>query len=306
MIKIKNLILAFLTIIFVIFAFSKVDLIVDLVKSFLEPERKVIIEPTNNYTKNIDYLFVKKSKDYEPHSYDDLINIFYSLLDNGWYEFTFYCPEDYTECLDDVSKLSNDKVLLSDINNYVHPYNSYSSIRTIFDETGEVTIFVNKLYSSTEIIDLNKEIDKIMNELIKDEMSDIDKIKALHDYIVMHTTYDTDRADNGNSNYDSARMTGALFEHYAICSGYTDLMAVMLDKLDIPNFKVASETHIWNAVYINGSWLHLDLTWDDPISVKGEENYDDSFFLIDTNTLKDKDNKSTDHVFNTERYLEFN
>ncbi|HAB65814.1 MAG TPA: hypothetical protein DCE23_00455 [Firmicutes bacterium] len=306
MIKIKNLILAFLSAIFVIFAFSKVDLIVDLVKSFLEPERKVIIEPSNNYTKNIDYLFVKKSTDYEPHSYDDLINIFYSLLDNGWLEFTFYCPLDYTECLDDVSKLSNDKVLLSDINNYVHPYNSYSSIRTIFDETGEVTIFVNKLYSSTEIIDLNKEIDKIMNELIKDNMSDVDKIKALHDYIVMHTTYDTDRSDKGNSNYDSARMTGALFEHYAICSGYTDLMAVMLDKMDIPNFKVASETHIWNAVFVNGSWLHLDLTWDDPISVTGEENYDDSFFLIDTNTLRDKDNKSTDHVFNIDRYLEFN
>lgn len=305
MIKVKNILLVAITVLVIGGIFSFKDRILDTAKEFMEPERKIIIDPGNNYVKKDTFLFVKQSKDYIPYNYDDLKDIFYSILNQGWTEFTFYCPTEYSSCLDDVSSISNDKVLLSDINNYVHPYNSYSSIRTVFDDTGEVTIFVNRLYSSTEILELNSNLDKIMEDNISEDMDLEEKVKVLHDYVVMNTTYDSDRADNGNSNYDSARMTGALYEHYAICSGYTDLMAVMLERLNIPNFKIASDTHIWNAVYINNEWLHLDLTWDDPVSALGEDNYDDTFFLIDTNTLKEKDNKTTDHVFDTSRYLEF-
>ncbi|UKI58189.1 MAG: hypothetical protein L6V81_01725 [Clostridium sp.] len=37
----------------------------------------------------------------------------------------------------------------------------------------------------------------------------------------------------------------------------------MLDKLHIPNFKVTSSEHVWNVVYYNGKWTHIDATWDD-------------------------------------------
>ena len=30
----------------------------------------------------------------------------YSTLNNGWETFTFYCPDEYTECLNDVDKIS--------------------------------------------------------------------------------------------------------------------------------------------------------------------------------------------------------
>ena len=37
----------------------------------------------------------------------------------------------------------------------------------------------------------------------------------------------------------------------------------MLDRLSIPNFKVTSEEHVWNVIYYNGKWTHIDATWDD-------------------------------------------
>ena len=101
------------------------------------------------------------------------------------------------------------------------------------------------------------------------------------------------------------KANGALVNKVALCSGYTDVMAVMLEKLDINNFRIASEGHIWNAVYIDGDWKHLDLTWDDPVSADGKPVLDYSYFLIDTPTLMDLDKKEQEHIFNTEFYLEF-
>jgi transglutaminase/protease-like cytokinesis protein 3 len=136
-------------------------------------------------------------------------------------------------------------------------------------------------------------------------MNDRDKIKVLHDYIITNTTYDKVREETKDSQYDSSRMIGLLFEHYSVCSGYTDVMAVMLEKLNIRNFRVASEEHIWNAVYIDDEWKHLDLTWDDPVSPNGKEVLEDTFFLIDSETLFELDEKEKEHIFNIEFYLEF-
>lgn len=312
MIKIKNFLLFILTICLIVSIFIVKDKFLEHLLDFFKEDNALIIEPGNKYTKNEEFAFVKQEKNYKPYNYDDLVNIYYSILNQGWMEFTFYCPPEYTDCLKDIDKISKDKVLLSDINNYVHPYNSYSTIRTVYDETGEVTVYIGKLYSSSEILKLNEDIDAIIENNINDSMDTYTKIKTLHDYIINNTRYDSECANKCSSTdescqceHDSKRMTGALYEHLAICSGYTDLMAVMLEKLSIPNFKIASETHVWNAVYYNNSWLHLDLTWDDPVSVSGEDNITDDFFLKTTTELIEADTKTKDHIFDYSRYSEF-
>ena len=82
-------------------------------------------------------------------------------------------------------------------------------------------------------------------------------------------------------------------------------MAVFLDKLNIPNYKISSETHVWNAVYLNGSWLHLDLTWDDPVTTSGKDILSHEYFLITDNELLLKHESSKDHQFDYNIYLEF-
>ncbi|MBR6253443.1 MAG: hypothetical protein IKR04_06385, partial [Clostridia bacterium] len=79
-------------------------------------------------------------------------------------------------------------------------------------------------------------------------------------------------------------------------------MAIFLDYFDIPNYKVSSENHVWNAVMLDGKWYHLDLTWDDPIISTGEQIVDDTYFLITTEELK----KQTDnqHHFDETVYTE--
>ena len=304
MIKIKKLISFLVTIIIVGVIFINRDVIIDRLDDLFK-EKEVVIYPGNGYQKDGDFIKVKQVTTYVPYSYADLVNIFYSILNQGWETFTFYCPVEYTECLNDVALISYDEVLLSEINNYVHPYNSYSTIKTLYDDTGEITVNVKYVYTSEEIVRIDNEINRIISNNISSNMNEVEIIKTLHNYIINNTKYDKTREETDDSIYDSSRMTGLLFEHYAVCSGYTDTMAVMLEKLGIKNFKIASSNHIWNAVFVNGKWLHLDLTWDDPVTLNGKDILDHSYFLIDTEELLKLDKKENEHVFDTDFYLEF-
>ena len=134
-------------------------------------------------------------------------------------------------------------------------------------------------------------------------MSTKEKIKVIHDYIINNTNYDTLKTNNINdATYKSNTAYGVLIQGYGICSGYSDAMAIFLDKFNIINYKVSNDEHIWNLVYLDGKWLHLDLTWDDPISDKNVTR--DNYFLIDTNTLEKLDDNS--HYFNSSIFSETN
>ncbi|MDE5889174.1 MAG: hypothetical protein K2H20_04050, partial [Bacilli bacterium] len=306
MIKLKNIISFFVSIIILLFIFLNFDVIYEKLKDIVYVQPELVINPGNNFTKEYDFEFVRQVDDYVPYSYDDLVHIFYSILNQGWDEFTFYCPLQYTDCLRDVEKISYNEVLLSDINNFVHPYNSYSTIKTLYDDMGEVTIKVKHLYSDDEIKRIDNTIDKMIDDITNDTMSDVEKIRALHDYIVNNTKYDITRANEGTSSYDSSRILGLLYDHYSICSGYSDTMAVMLNKLGIENYKVASETHVWNAVKLDDKWLHLDLTWDDPVSTSGKDILDHTYFLIDTYTLREISLDDVEHIYDRDIYIELN
>ena len=265
----------------------------------------LIILPSNNYTKHYDFQFVKISKDYVPYSIGDIRNIFFTMINNGWTEFTFYCPSEYEECVKDVQTISSNDTLLTNINNYANPFNAFNSIETTYDDSGEINIKLEPLYTNNEITYLKNIVDKIIKENTNSSMSDEQKIKAVHDYIINKTEYDRERNDTGNSNYKSNTAYGALVENKAICSGYADAMALILDKLNIKNYKIASKTHVWNAVYVNNQWLHLDLTWDDPVSERGPI-LDHKYFLVTTDKLFEEDGDEIEtHQFDKTVYLEF-
>lgn len=256
---------------------------------------EVLIKEANIYEKDNNWEFVQETEDFSPENKQDILNIFYTALNRGWDELTFYCPNDYETCLDDVSDITSDQNVLSYINNFVSTYNSYNKIRVNMNSFGRVNIEIQKIYSDEMISQINNKIDEIYTQIINDSMSDEDKIKVIHDYIINNTIYDNERSEQIKSGvvidsvHTSNTAYGPLFKGKAICGGYTDAMALFLDKMGIPNYKVASERHIWNVVYIDGTWKHLDLTWDDPVVDTGENILTYNYFLITTTDLESKD-----------------
>ena len=264
----------------------------------------VVAEKKNQYSKGVNYEYLQITDNFVPYNYQELLNVFYTMLDAGYDTFTFYCPEEYTDCLNDVEYISDkNKEQLTTIGNFVSPYNNFSSMEFKFDTAGEVTIKINHLYSKDDIVTVSNKVDSIYKEIIKEGMNDLDIIYAFHDYIINNTKYDSEYVvDSDNNEHDSARAFGPLFEGYAICSGYTDAMGILLDKLGIKNYKVSSATHVWNVFYYDNKWWHIDLTWDDPITKDGAPRLEHTFFKIDTETLErfNIDN----HNFDKSIYLE--
>ncbi|MBR4618603.1 MAG: hypothetical protein IKO49_04800 [Bacilli bacterium] len=257
----------------------------------------------NEYYRDYDFMFVKNTSHFLPSSKKDLYNIYYTVINSGANSFSFYCDVKYKNCIKDVEELANNRALLSDINNLVHPFNSFKNIKTEYNNYGKITINVDHTYSEEQISLINDKIKEIKQKLlVNDNLSDVEKIRIYHDYIIDNNIYDSNRSDRNIINYDSDTAYGAFFQGFAICGGYTDAMALFLEDIGIKNYKISSNTHVWNAVLLNGNWLHLDLTWDDPVASDGNNYIDHNFFLIDTVKLQQLE--KTQHSFNEKIYKE--
>ena len=314
----KKLIIPIICVVLIVLTVVFINPLTDSLANVISKEPELVIKNSNDYTKDIDYLYVQRTDDYIPYSYQDLLNIYYSVINNGWDQFTFYCPEEYTKCLNDVSQISSDELILTHLNNYVHPFNSFTNVKTSINENGEINLTIEYLYTDAEITAINTKADEILATILTNEMNDYEKIKTIHDYIVNNVKYDIERNEENDSKYNSYTAYGPLFEGYATCNGYTDLMAIFLTKIGFNNFKVATTPdeisysttgHIWNAVYLNDEWLHIDLTWDDPVSSDGKDYLFHTYFLVSTQAMKEADQGETvieEHNFNPLFYLEFN
>lgn len=311
----KNIITAFCSISCIVLVFININPLTDKIISIINPPNTNKIEYPNNYYKNNNYSFVSNTNNFTPYGKQDLLNIIYTIINNGQKTFTFYCPKEYTNCIKDVNDISKDANLLTHLNNFVHPFNSFTSVNTTLSDSGEITLKIYYLYTENEIKEINNKVDSLLNELITDEILesdnlDYDKIKTIHDYIINNTKYDLEN-NKENKGYNAY---GALFNHLATCNGYTDLMAIFLEKMGYNNYKIATtngdeenvEGHVWNAVKVNGEWLHLDLTWDDPVSSDGKDYLYHKYFLINTEELiiADSNITSTEHQFENSIYTE--
>ena len=260
---------------------------------------EIIIPETKLYSKEYEFKTVKKTMNFVPMNKNDLKEIYYTVLNNGWESFTFYCPREYVGCAEDVKNLANESEFISTINNYVSPFNSYKKYNTLIIGEDEILLTVEKLYSKQEIELLKQEIDIVLKALEIDKNNIVQKdIRKIHDYLTKTVSYDNEYVE-GDIFTISNKANGALINNVALCSGYTDAFALFMDELGIENFKVSTENHVWNVIYFNDQWLHVDVTWDDDEVNNKTTHY---FFLIDTVDLLDKD--KTDHSFNQELFLE--
>ena len=257
---------------------------------------------SNKYSLNYDYSYIKDVEKEKLENKQDIINSIYHLLNSGTKKITRYCSNKYKDCSKDIEKIAKDKETLSDLNNFVHPFNTFEKIKFEFDSNITLTISNTTIYNDATIKILDDKIDDLIKMLSLDGLSLKEKLLKIHDYIINNTKYDLLKAGNINDNtYSSNTAYGVLIEGYGICSGYSDALSIFLNKLNIPNYKISNNSHVWNLVKIDNSWYHIDLTWDDPILSNGKDAIKHDYFLIDTKKIQSLDNR---HSFNLEKYKE--
>ncbi len=124
--------------------------------------------------------------------------------------------------------------------------------------------------------------------IANDSMSDREKIKAAHDWIVNHAAYDYQNYLNGTIPMSSYRMEGIMLKGVGVCDAYARTFGYFMYVMGIDedyiggvaNNGQVTQGHAWNRVMVDDKWLYVDCTWDDPVYTDGvnRPNYD--YFLI--------------------------
>lgn len=270
-----------------------------------------IIEP-NEYFKSEDFLLFQNTEDMTITSEDNFNNLLYTVLNSGWDSFSFFCDFSYDDCINDFKNHIQTSEYVEAINNYVDPFNSFDGLYISSNNFNKITIEVEKLYTPEQIISVNVVMDKFIEKFINDDMSDREKVKVFHDWIINNTDYDenfTTLTNRKTYPYHPYNAYGPLVEGYAVCSGYSDAMAIFLNKIGIKNYKISNQVsdnstdgHVWNYALIDGKWYHIDLTWDDPITNDKSNLLIYDFFLVNTKQLEKIG--TSQHKFNQNYYLE--
>ena len=262
--------------------------------------REYIIAKANDYYLESNFDYISNYTD-DVSNKTELLNYIYYVINTGSTFADGECTKEYKNCIEDIKEIAKDENTLSLLNNFVHPYNSFKTIAFTYNDYGEFSIEVEHVYSKEEISEINYIVDNQIQRLVSDNMSTENKIRNIHNYIIDNTKYDVLKEDNINdTTYKSNTAYGVLIQGYGICSGYSDAMAIFLNKIGIENYKISNEKHIWNLIYINGVWAHLDATWDDPISEFNENR--DTYFLISYDELTKLDDGT--HSFNKDIFKE--
>jgi len=113
-------------------------------------------------------------------------------------------------------------------------------------------------------------------------LSELQKLQAAHDFIVLSAEYSKETEGSQYSPYT------LLTENKGVCQAYALVLYRMLEKLGfevqyVPG-KVGEQLHAWVLVKLNNAWYHIDVTWDDPLpDRKGEVRY--NYFLVSDRQL---------------------
>lgn len=112
----------------------------------------------------------------------------------------------------------------------------------------------------------------VLRDICNDEMTNVQKVRAIYEWIILNNSYDHKAADEITGNnwyeYDSWFAEGVLLNKKAVCDGICKAFLIMAKIEGIPTIRVTGNSHAWNKVYLNGAWFGIDATHGD-LSING-------------------------------------
>lgn len=139
---------------------------------------------------------------------------------------------------------------------------SWTSIKPkVENKDGNVDVTFAVSYISTKEQEdyVDDETDKIISQVIAPEMTDMEKVRAIHDFVLKVTAYDY--------TMQSRSAYSALANGKTVCQGYAMLVYKLCEKAKIPariiTGTIPAGFHAWNEVQVDGVWYNIDTTYDD-------------------------------------------
>lgn len=110
-------------------------------------------------------------------------------------------------------------------------------------------------------------LEQRFDELHRAHPAPYDFLLAAHDDLIRRSTYrECKETEDGSVTVLTEKGIG-------VCAAYADTLRLLADMAGIPNRRIVGTAkgvpHVWNLVYTDGAWRHIDATWDDPVVPKG-------------------------------------
>jgi hypothetical protein len=125
--------------------------------------------------------------------------------------------------------------------------------------------------------EIKKEVTKVVKEIIKPDMTDLQKEYAINAYLTKIAEYDDAALENAEKNdfkkvdekfNDSFTPYGVLINKVGVCASYASAFKLLADeaKLDaivVTGYLDGEVPHAWNKVKIGNEWAIVDATNND-------------------------------------------
>jgi len=115
----------------------------------------------------------------------------------------------------------------------------------------------------------SKTIKARAGKLVRDCVTDDEKCRAIHDWICLNIKYQSTSSYNGYPYETSASAFEVYKNKRGVCYGYAQLTQLMLQSVGVPCVIMRNNSHVWNAVYIDGEWKFIDNTFDAALTQNG-------------------------------------
>lgn len=114
-------------------------------------------------------------------------------------------------------------------------------------------------------------------------------VELVNQYLVDNVEYPRTVDYDDNTLWNAY---GALIKGLAVCEGYALSFNKIMGLLDVPVINILGtadgEGHMWNQVLLDGQWLHVDVTYNDPVfrgrrpSASAMAQYNKNIFCLPT------------------------
>lgn len=122
--------------------------------------------------------------------------------------------------------------------------------------------------------------DKVISSIITPTMTGLEKVKAIHDYIILNCEYDYANYLADTLPYETRLAYGVLIDKKAVCQGYSAAFNLLAERAGLRSVAIggyapnSNVRHSWNMVLVNGQIYFVDTTHDDPVpDKKGKISY---------------------------------
>ena len=141
---------------------------------------------------------------------------------------------------------------------------------------------------------------KVLDKILEQDMSDLEKETAIYRWVVNNVWYDWTHQDAMKETpRESFTPYGGLVNHKALCLGYATTFQLLCDLAGVECITVpgaafeSREDHGWNMVRLDGEWYCVDATWDANVRERGgrgrPEDWD--FFNVTSDDMAASDHQ---------------